>query len=738
MEPDIIQSLISFNLSVIFLLIAILLVRKGSRTDGTTVSLSLHSALLFLWTLSQAIVLGNRLNLKNTFHLNQQLIIFLPLVGLSFHSLTTRFLRIKGYRLVWWVIGLSIVSVFSVIDLWQPQWSLPWEITLSRIIIGFSAIIWGFITIRTILVLKREYRIKQQPLHRNRNAYWAITLLATIIGEMMFLIQSPNIGNISLFLGVLLATFIISTHRQPDIRLGSLRIISYLITTTIFVVIYTLLYMTTQFIFQIQLGTSPLFAGIIMALLLAIFIKPVLTQIQYNIFMVFGWVDLDRGNFIRQYSLAISNILNLDELATMAVGLIRDTLGSRQGILFLVDKVNADREFPEYRLVQVPVGTGSVPSHTISLESPITQFFTQKHQPLIQYDIDFLDNFQNATHEEKEWFSSLGMDVYVPIYSKGNWLGLLAIGPKSTGNPYSRKDLELLSTLADQTSIALENARLVEGLFRVNKELEIAYKSLNKTKDELERLDHAKSDFISIASHELRTPLTVIQGYSQMLKGDPSITENAYYHKLIVGIENGAERLQEIVDDMLDVAKIDNQELDLSPAPIPIATILQNITENLFPTIHKRNITLELADLSGLLPIEADRDAIRKVFYHLIINAIKYTPTNGKIQINGHMIKEGDKDFAEGAIEVVISDTGVGIDPDNLELVFRKFYRTGELGLHSSGKTKFMGAGPGLGLAIAKGVVQAHGGKIWAESLGYDPERFPGSKFHVILPLRQN
>jgi len=152
--------------------------------------------------------------------------------------------------------------------------------------------------------------------------------------------------------------------------------------------------------------------------------------------------------------------------------------------------------------------------------------------------------------------------------------------------------------------------------------------------------------------------------------------------------------------------------------------------------LEERRLTLTIKDTNDLPEVEADLDALRKVFYHLIVNAIKYTPDGGSITISGRAIASGDQDLGEG-IEVVVSDTGIGIDPRFQELIFAKFYQTGELALHSTSKTKFKGGGPGLGLAIAKGIIEAHGGKLWVKSPGYDEETCPGSQFHVFLPLRQ-
>jgi len=115
------------------------------------------------------------------------------------------------------------------------------------------------------------------------------------------------------------------------------------------------------------------------------------------------------------------------------------------------------------------------------------------------------------------------------------------------------------------------------------------------------------------------------------------------------------------------------------------------------------------------------------------LNAIKFTPDGGQIEISSRLQKNPDTNQDE--ILVAIKDSGIGIDAKNHELIFEKFFRVFDPGLHSTGATKFMGAGPGLGLTIARGVIRGHGGRIWVESVGYDPQKLPGSTFYVALPL---
>ena len=150
--------------------------------------------------------------------------------------------------------------------------------------------------------------------------------------------------------------------------------------------------------------------------------------------------------------------------------------------------------------------------------------------------------------------------MYLPIFSKREWIGLLALGAKISGKRYSEEDLVTLSALANQTAVALENARLVENLVQLNTELRQAYRALDRANRDLERLDQTKSDFISIASHELRTPLTTIIGYTEMLIEDHTLPPAV--NAMLKSISNGTRRLHEIMDSMFDIAQIDSRTLE--------------------------------------------------------------------------------------------------------------------------------------------------------------------------------
>jgi signal transduction histidine kinase len=242
---------------------------------------------------------------------------------------------------------------------------------------------------------------------------------------------------------------------------------------------------------------------------------------------------------------------------------------------------------------------------------------------------------------------------------------------------------------------------------------------------ELARLEQAKTDFISIAAHELKTPLTLIQGYVNILR-DLDVDQRVV--SVIDGIYRGSQRMSTIIDDMLDLSALDTNQLNLVLEPVSIKSMIELVIAQQSSALTERNQTVETVDLDSLPKVEGDQARFHQILNQIISNAIKYTPDDGIITISGQATLD--------SVQITVQDTGIGIAPEDRENIFEKFYRTGDSNLHSTGQTKFMGAGPGLGLAIVKGLVEAHGGRVWADSPGFDIHNYPGSAFHILLPLQ--
>jgi signal transduction histidine kinase len=253
---------------------------------------------------------------------------------------------------------------------------------------------------------------------------------------------------------------------------------------------------------------------------------------------------------------------------------------------------------------------------------------------------------------------------------------------------------------------------------------------LERTNRILEQMDRTKMRFIQISAHELRTPMTLVQGYAQMAQ--LKANGNADLERYTRGLLEGTTRMVEIIDNMLDVSRIDSNTLDLSASEASLEKIIEKTRKAFGTAFEERKLNFQVRDLSDLPPVQADKDLLYKVFYHIIGNAIKYTPDGGSITVSGRTVVE---DLDDPQVEVSVKDTGIGVDPQFQELIFEKFYQTGEVLLHSSGKTKFKGGGPGLGLAISRGIINAHRGRIWLESAGHNEKTNPGSTVYVRLSV---
>jgi signal transduction histidine kinase len=268
-------------------------------------------------------------------------------------------------------------------------------------------------------------------------------------------------------------------------------------------------------------------------------------------------------------------------------------------------------------------------------------------------------------------------------------------------------------------------------LDRIRSNDQIAIEDLKKTNKILRQLDRNKLEFIQVAAHELRTPLTVLKGYVDVLNSFPEIQSNPALGEVYDGIIKGADRMHEIVNMMLDITRIDSETSVIGSVPVSLELIINDLAHEFQGAAEERHIELQTQYEKDLPQIYADPNMLQKALYQLVINAIKYTPDGGHVDIRSRAKKMDD---GMPGVEIAIQDTGIGLDEEHHELVFEKFYQVGSVALHSSGKTNFKAGGPGLGLAVVRGVAQNHGGKAWVESPGHDEENFPGSTFYLQLP----
>jgi signal transduction histidine kinase len=286
----------------------------------------------------------------------------------------------------------------------------------------------------------------------------------------------------------------------------------------------------------------------------------------------------------------------------------------------------------------------------------------------------------------------------VPLKVRDNVIGVLEVVNKKTEEGFNQDDIQIATTLSAQAAIAIENARLLD-------ELQQAYRDLSQ-------LDQIKGDFVSIASHELRTPLAVILGYATFLRDN--VTGQASEQLEIV--LNSAMRLRSLIDDMVNLRHIQTDDVQLERSMFSLRQLVSDVTQEFseLATGKQQILTTKFTPSDSPLNIDADRQKIYLALANLISNSIKFTPEGGRIHINVEL--KGYKYW------VNVIDTGIGIPETEYDRIFDQFYQ-----VEPSLTRKYQGMG--LGLSIAKGMVEVHKGRIWVESVVGK-----GSNFIVVLP----
>jgi len=233
----------------------------------------------------------------------------------------------------------------------------------------------------------------------------------------------------------------------------------------------------------------------------------------------------------------------------------------------------------------------------------------------------------------------------------------------------------------------------------------------------LKELEKIRQDFVANVSHELRTPLTTIKGYTETLL-DGALKEDIAPQFLQV-IQKHADRLTKIVEDLLALSKIESKEFYLKWEPLPLSELIDDVSDFVKEAAQKKKISISRSIIPSSLEATGDRNYLEQVFINLLDNAVKYTPEGGEISISA--VEKGQRE-----IQVSIQDNGIGIPQEDLSRIFERFYRV------DKGRSQELG-GTGLGLSIVKHIIQAHGGRVWAESqLG------KGSTFYFTLPIRSD
>jgi signal transduction histidine kinase len=282
---------------------------------------------------------------------------------------------------------------------------------------------------------------------------------------------------------------------------------------------------------------------------------------------------------------------------------------------------------------------------------------------------------------------------------EGQLIGCLGVTRNQPGE-FPTETIELLRTFATQSALAIQNARLFQEIEDKSRQLETASRH--------------KSEFLANMSHELRTPLNAIIGFSEVLSERMFGDLNEKQEEYLRDIHASGQHLLSLINDILDLSKIEAGRMELEPTAFDLPTAIENALTLVRERAARRGIALHQAVDQRLDQIRADERKIKQVLLNLLSNALKFTPEGGRIDVRAGLV--------DGMAEVSVADTGIGIAPEDQEAVFEEFRQVGT----AAKKVE----GTGLGLALSRKFIELHGGRIWVTS-----QVGVGATFTFTLPL---
>ena len=313
-------------------------------------------------------------------------------------------------------------------------------------------------------------------------------------------------------------------------------------------------------------------------------------------------------------------------------------------------------------------------------------------------------------------------DIVIPLKSREEILGILMCHRK-VDTAFSTEERDIFGSIGSQFGMAIENAILFKKTQNYTVKLEEGVKQrtqeINIINEELVRASQAKSDFLANMSHELRTPLTAVIGFSEVLKDQYFGELNEKQAGYVKDIFESGKHLLSLINDILDLSKVEAGKMELELSGINIKHLLENSMIMIKEKAMKHGIRLDLQipDELSDLEIQADERKIKQVLFNLLSNAAKFTPDGGAIEVEAKQVAE--------ELIISVSDTGIGIAPEDQKKIFEEFYQV-------IGGRKDKTPGTGLGLPLSMRLLEIHGGRLWVESKGKNK----GSRFYFTLPYK--
>jgi signal transduction histidine kinase len=488
-------------------------------------------------------------------------------------------------------------------------------------------------------------------------------------------------------------TYSILKHRLMDINIVLKKGTTYFLLLMLLYVPSFLFILLSQKVFFDRI--SYLFSVVVVALLFLITIlfyriKP---QTEKAVEQILFKRLYDYRETLANFSKAMVSILDLQSLSKKIIETITKTMGVEKASLFLWNEEKGSFSLFESRNIRK---TGSGPQ--LAKDNPLPRYLQTAKEIIVREELAQRASITES-NDVVNAMSLLGAEVSIPFISKGQLIGMINLSHKFTRDIYSHEDIELLSTLANQTAIAIENARL--------------YEDLKRSKSYIRRADRLASlgTLTAGLAHEIRNPLVAIKTLTQLL---PDRLDDEEFRDQFLKIASGeVDRISSLVKELLDFARPSNPRLEFED----VNAVLDGMILLVSTETKKKQINIFKNYATDLPLVQIDREQIKQVFLNVLLNAIQATPDNGRITVKTRAFT---KPRGEAYAQIEFTDTGCGIPGEHLEEIFNPFFTT-------------KSTGSGLGLSISHQIVQDHRGYINVES-----QLDKGSSFFINLPVKQD
>lgn len=544
----------------------------------------------------------------------------------------------------------------------------------------------------------KAYRLSVSYEVRNSYLYVIAGVCTFLVGAVfdlfsVFGARIPPVAIVGNIVFCVLVSIAILKYHLLDIHVVLRRGIAYLLMSALVAIPYVGIIMISYHLLEI--GDISPWVHVVILLVLALALLPMWGRLQRLVDRWFYRERYDHLKALAEFSQQAHDIRDLDRLGSSLAKLIGQALQTVSVYLLL----------PTPSGVYEVVSSAAADPATLRIEagSSLLQWLKANDGVLRRVDLDVVPQLQAVSGKDREHLRELGAQLFVPLKTKENELaGLLILGGKRSGQPYSQEDVRLIYTVASRMAVELENARLYDFEIRARRELQ--------------QQNEQKTEFLHSVAHELKTPLTAMISSAELLETESPDATRSQTQQIARNIAKGGWRMDKRINELLDFARMTTGTLELQKRPVDVPLLLRDVASQLSILFDNRGQTLSLEVSDSLSEIDADKAKVEQVVVNLLENANKFSPQGGSITL-----RAGQEN---NALVVEVEDSAPPITDEEKARVFDPYYR-GE----DAGRRQRL-PGIGLGLAISKRLVEVHSGQIWV-----DNGRGGGNTFVFTLPI---